>query len=84
VDLFPIVCRDRGVADTLKAHTRSAALYPKPFVGHSLQSGFLTSASARGASIFKMADQSRHKSIDTLRGYVRDADFQKSRGKGLL
>jgi len=55
------------------------------FAGHSLRSGFLTSAAARGASIFKMADQSRHKSMDTLRGYVRDAEiFKDHAGKGLL
>jgi hypothetical protein len=51
----------------------------------SLRSGFLTSAAARGASIFKMADQSRHKSMDTLRGYVRDAEiFKDHAGSGLL
>jgi hypothetical protein len=32
---------------------------------------------ARGASIFKMADQSRHKNLDTLRGDVRDAEIFK-------
>jgi hypothetical protein len=55
------------------------------FAGHSLRSGFLASAAARGASIFKMADQSRHKSRDTLRGYVRDAEiFKDHAGAGLL
>ena len=45
----------------------------------------LTSAAARGASIFKMADQSRHKSMDTLRGYIRDAEiFKRHAGEGLL
>jgi hypothetical protein len=39
----------------------------------------------RGASIFKMADQSRHKSMDTPRGYVRDAEiFEDHAGMGLL
>jgi hypothetical protein len=28
-------------------------------------------------SFFKMADQSRHKSMDTLRGYVSDAEIFK-------
>jgi formate dehydrogenase assembly factor FdhD len=38
-----------------------------------------------GASIFKMMDVSRHKSVDTLRGYVRDADgFRDHAGTGLL
>jgi hypothetical protein len=59
----------------VKAHARRAGLDPKLFAGHSLRSGFLTSAAARGASIFKMADQSRHKSMDTPRGYVRDAEI---------
>jgi hypothetical protein len=47
--------------------------------------GFLTSAAGRGASIFKMIDVSRHKSVDTLRGYVRDAElFKDHAGAGLL
>ena len=55
------------------------------FSAHSLRSGFLTSAAAKGASIFKMMDQSGHKSIDTLRGYVRDAElFKDHAGTGLL
>jgi integrase len=58
---------------------------PSLFAGHSLRSGFLTSAAGRGASIFKMMDVSRHKSIDTLRGYVRDAElFRDHAGAGLL
>jgi hypothetical protein len=64
-------CRHR------EAHAQRAGLDPKLFAGHSLRSGFLTNAPARGASIFKMADQSRHKSMDTLRGYVRDAEIFK-------
>jgi site-specific recombinase XerD len=76
---------DRSIATIVKAHAARVGLDPATFAGHSLRSGFLTSAAARGASIFKMADQSRHKSMDTLRGYVRDAEiFQGHAGKGLL
>ena len=47
--------------------------------------GFLTSAAKRGASIFKMMDVSRHRSVDALRGYVRDAEiFKDHAGAGLL
>jgi hypothetical protein len=50
-----------------------------------LRAGFLTSAAARGASIFKMMDVSRHRSVDTLRGYVRDAElFKDHAGAGLF
>jgi hypothetical protein len=44
-----------------------------------MRSGFLTSAAKGGASIFKMVvDQSRHRPVKTLRGYVRDAQIFKS------
>ena len=38
-----------------------------------------------GCSIFKMIEQSRHCSVETLRGYVRDAEiFKEHAGAGLL
>jgi hypothetical protein len=50
-----------------------------------LRAGFLTSAARKGANIFKMMDQSRHRSVDTLRGYVRDAElFKDHAGTGPL
>lgn len=69
----------------VKAYARRAGLKATEFSGHSLRSGFLTSAAARGASIFKMMDVSRHKSVETLLGYVRDAEmFRDHAGTGLL
>jgi hypothetical protein len=42
-------------------------------------------AARRGASVFKMRDVSRHKSMDVLQAYVRDADlFRDHAGAGLL
>src|SRR5262249_52153075 len=39
----------------------------------------------RGASVYKMRDVSRHKSMEVLQGYVRDADmFRDHAGAGLL
>jgi hypothetical protein len=46
-----------------------------------MRSGFLTRAAKPGASIFKMMDQSRHGSVETRRGYVRDAELFKERGR---
>jgi len=49
----------------------------------SLRLGFLTSAAR--ASVFKMRDVSRHKSMDALQAYVRNADlFRDHTGAGLL
>jgi site-specific recombinase XerD len=76
---------DRSVANIVKAYAGRAGFDASTFSGHSLRSGFLTSAAANGASIFKMMDVSRHKSVDTLRGYVRDAElFKDHAGMGLL
>jgi site-specific recombinase XerD len=76
---------DRSVANIVKAYAGRAGFDATTFSGHSLRSGFLTSAAAKGASIFKMMDVSRHKSVDTLRGYVRDAElFKDHAGAGLL
>jgi site-specific recombinase XerD len=76
---------DRAVANVVKDGADRVGLDAAQFSGHSLRSGFLTSAARRGASIFKMMDVSRHKSMDTLRGYVRDADlFRDHAGAGLL
>ena len=76
---------DRSVANIVKAYAERAGFEASAFSGHSLRSGFLTSAAANGASIFKMMDVSRHKSVETLRGYVRDAEiFKDHAGAGLL
>jgi hypothetical protein len=66
---------DHSVATIIKAHAARVGLDPACFSGHSLRSGFLTSAAGRGASIFKMMDVSRHRSVQSLRGYVRDAEL---------
>jgi hypothetical protein len=44
------------------------AVTEKEYGAHSMWAGFLTSAAANGADLFKMMDVSRHKSVDTLRG----------------
>ena len=76
---------DRSVANIVKAYAERAGFDASTFSGHSLRSGFLTSAAAKGASIFKMMDVSRHRSVETLRGYVRDAElFKDHAGTGLL
>jgi integrase len=64
---------DKTVARLVKACALAAGLDPSLFSGHSLRAGFLTEAAAKRANLFKMKDHSRHKSLDTVAGYVRDA-----------
>ncbi|MCK8786579.1 tyrosine-type recombinase/integrase [Roseomonas sp. NAR14] len=63
---------DREVA-RLVARTAAAAGYdPKGFAGHSLRAGFITAAARAGATVFRIQDVSRHKSLQVLAGYVRE------------
>jgi integrase len=76
---------DKSVAGIIKTYARRLGLNEADFSGHSLRSGFLTSAARRGASVFKMRDVSRHKSMDVLQNYIRDAElFRDHAGAGLL
>jgi integrase len=76
---------DRAVAEIVKNYVGRIGLDRKLFSGHSLRAGFLTSAAQRGASVFKMMEVSRHRSMDTLSGYIRDAEpFRDHAGAGLL
>jgi hypothetical protein len=75
----------KSVCDIVQAYADRGGLDGAAYGAHSLRSGFLTSAARRGASIFKMKDVSRHKSMDVLQAYVRDASlFENHAGAGLL
>jgi integrase len=75
---------DQSVARVIKKAAR-AGLIASQYAGHSLRSGFLTSAAQARASIFKMQAQSRHKSLDVLSGYVRAQKIVEDHaGEGLL
>jgi hypothetical protein len=68
----------------VKAYAGRLGLKAADFGAHSLRSGFLTGAARCGASVFKIRDVSRHKSMDVLQAYVRDADvFRDYTGAGL-
>ena len=54
-----------------------AGLDPKTFAGHSLRSGFVTSAVEANAPLMKIAEQTRHKSISMLQVYSRRLDLFK-------
>jgi site-specific recombinase XerD len=73
------------VALIVKRRALAAGLDPKEFSGHSLRAGFVTSATEAGKNHFKIMDVTRHKSMDTLRGYVRSRDlFRDYAGDGIL
>lgn len=75
----------RTIATVVKHYAGLAGLDPDHFGGHSLRSGFATSAAANGATLFRLMDQTRHRSVETVRAYVRRAGlFEDHAGEGLL
>jgi site-specific recombinase XerD len=74
-----------SVADIVKRYAVLAGFDPASYAGHSLRAGFLTSAAEAGADVFRMMDVSRHKRVETVRGYIRRADaFKNHAGAGFL
>ena len=57
---------DRAVARVVQRRVAAAGYDPVAFAGHSLRAGFLTSAARAGASIFKMREVSRHRTLQVL------------------
>jgi len=64
---------DHAVARIVQARAAAAGLDPACYAGHSLRAGFVTEAARNGADIWKIQQVSRHKSMQILSGYVRDA-----------
>ena len=64
---------DHAVARILQARAAAAGLEPARYGGHSLRAGFVTAAARAGADVWKIQQVSRHRSMQVLSGYVRDA-----------
>jgi integrase len=81
----PVALSGISIGQIVKRHAERIGLDAKAFGGHSLRAGFITSAAKRGANVFKLMEHARHKSMNTTKGYVRDAElFKDHAGAGLL
>jgi integrase len=73
------------IISAARATTRAARVDSDSFSGHSLRAGFVTSALADGADLFKVMDVTRHREVKTLKAYDRRAKaFRDHAGKGFL
>lgn len=76
---------DKAIARLVKRYAAAAGYNAANFSGHSLRAGFLTEAASQGATIFKMQEVSRHKTVQILSDYVRSADrFRDHAGERFL
>lgn len=62
---------DRDVARVVKSSVALAGYDPDTYAGHSLRSGFITTAARAGVPEAHIQNQSRHRSLPVLRGYIR-------------
>ncbi|WP_148089296.1 tyrosine-type recombinase/integrase [Acetobacter pasteurianus] len=66
-----------AIALLVKHYAKRAGFDASQFSGHSLRAGFITSGAEAGNDALRIAEVSRHKSLDVLRGYVRRANLLK-------
>jgi integrase len=64
-----------AVAIVVKRHAAAAGLDPAHLAGHSLRAGLVTQAAINGVPEIAIMKQTRHKSTEMLRKYVRDASL---------
>jgi site-specific recombinase XerD len=73
------------VARIVQQRAAAVGLDPTLFAGHSLRSGYISSAADHGALLQAIADHAAHKKLDTTRSYVQVADaFRDHSGKDFL
>jgi site-specific recombinase XerD len=61
-----------SIARIVKRAAEAAGLDPANYAGHSLRAGFATQAFLNGVTEVSIMRQTRHKSLNTLRKYIRD------------
>jgi integrase len=66
---------DRAVARVVQRACRSCGMEGEEFAGHSLRAGFATAAAAGGASERAIMRQTGHRSLPTLRRYIREGSL---------
>jgi integrase len=66
----------RTIAAVVKKYAALAGFDPDDFAGHSLRSGFATLAAANGATLSRLMDQTRHRSVETVRALAPVSDRQ--------
>lgn len=66
---------DRAVARIVQRTAAAAGLDPTRYAGHSLRAGLATSAAAAGVSERAIMQQTGHRSLVTLRKYIREGSL---------
>jgi len=65
----------QSVALIVKRHAAAVGQDPRRFAGHSLRAGLATSAAAGGATERDIMRQTRHRSVEMVRRYIREGEL---------
>jgi integrase len=71
-NIRPTRLTKRIVANIVKQYAKKAGFDPAWYGGHSLRSGFATSAARAGKSEASIMKQTRHQSLTVARRYIRE------------
>jgi site-specific recombinase XerD len=83
--LLDVPLTGHSVALRVKRYARLAGLDAATLSAHSLRAGFATTAAEHRADLLRIADVTRHKSLEVLRGYIRRVDVWRDHaGSGWL
>lgn len=76
---------DRAVARMVKRYASAIGLDPQKVAGHSLRAGLATAAAKAGKSERAIMNQTGHRSVQTVRKYIREGNlFVENAAAGLL
>jgi integrase len=73
--VLPARLSAEGVAIVVKRYVAKLDYDPAAFAGHSLRAGLATSAAAAGKSERAIMNQTGHRSVTTVRRYIRDGNL---------
>lgn len=66
---------NKSISLIIKKILKASDVDPKGYSGHSLRSGFITEAARRAVPEIYLSKHTGHKSINTMRGYVQEANL---------
>jgi integrase len=82
--LLPKRLSGEGVGIVVKRSVEALGFDPSQFAGHSLRAGLATSAAAAGKSERAIMGQTGHRSLTTVRRYIREGNlFRENAAEGL-
>jgi len=83
-NVSPARLTGHAVARVVKGAAEVAGLDARQLSGHSLRAGHVTQAARCGVEERDIARTTRHRSVEVLRGYVREADTFRGASSGRL